>query len=120
MMDTNVSDDVSVPLASTPPGGGHVLQPPIPARTSTHAERDENITNMWHEITGKILGPMPANVFLDTFLPPAVAPAPAFDKEALHEMMDAKTEILMYEPFVSYSSHCCSFSSLNLVVDPYF
>ena len=51
--------------------------------TSTHAERDENITNMWHEIFGKFVGPKPANIFLQKFVPFAASPAPGFEKDEL-------------------------------------
>jgi len=32
-------------------------------------------------------GPMPANIFLQNFVPPAVSPAPGFDKDELDKLM---------------------------------
>jgi hypothetical protein len=87
------------------------LQPPTPIVaknatsqpfTSTHAERDENITNMWYEISRKIIGPMPADRFFDAFLPAATSPAPEFNKRELDKMMKVTSETQMYKSFVSY------------------
>jgi len=97
-------------------------QPPLLQRpqvvsqpyTSTHAERDENITNMWHEISGKVVGPMPANIFLQNFVPLAASPAPGFDNDELDKLMEVKAETRMYDHFVSDRYHCSSF----LITDP--
>jgi len=79
-------------VPKTPPRTTTTLQPPTPVvaktassqpYTSTHAERDENITNMWHEISGKVVGPMPANIFLHNFVPPAASPAQGLTRMSL-------------------------------------
>jgi len=110
-------------VPKTPPRTTTTLQPPTPVvaktassqpYTSTHAERDENITNMWHEISGKVVGPMPANIFLQHFVPPAASPAPGFDKDELDKLMEVKAETRMYDHFVSDRYHRSSF----LITDP--
>ena len=110
-------------VPKTPPRTTTTLQPPTPVAvktassqpyTSTHAERDENITNMWHEISGKIVGPMPANIFLQKFVSPAASLAPGFDKDELDELMEVKVETRMYDHIVNNRYHCSSF----LITDP--
>jgi hypothetical protein len=95
----------------TPPRPTTNLQPPTPIvpksatsqpYTSTHAERQENMSIMWQEISRKILGPMPPASFLEMFLPEAKNSKPAFNKEALDKMMNVKGEIQMYELFVRF------------------
>ena len=69
--------------------------------TSTHVERDENETIMWHEISGKAVGAMPWPLFCHEFLPAAAIPAPAVSQYYLKKMTDASSEIAMYNHFVS-------------------
>ena len=108
---------------TTPPRTTNKHQPPTPIIpksatsqpfTSTHIERQENLTMMWHEISGKVLGPMPANIFLDNFIPAARFPAPAINQTSLKTMMGAKKETSMYAPFVSYFFNFLYFSVTDL------
>ena len=53
------------------------MLPSFTSTDSTHAVRDGNITvTMWYYESGKILKPIPAIIFLETFFPGATSPPP--------------------------------------------
>ena len=53
------------------------MLPSFTSTDSTHAVRDENIAvTMWYYESGKILKPIPAIIFLETFFPGATSPPP--------------------------------------------
>ena len=117
------NDPATLPMGTdaptTPPRVVANLQPPTPivAKSatsepfaSTPSDRKQNIDSMWREISGRIVGPMPAEEFSRKFLTPAHSPAPAFNAKELNKMMKAKGELPMYSPFVSdFCDFSCSF-----------
>ena len=58
--------DTNVPPEGTPLTGKHASSLPF---TSTHILRDERVTAMRFEISGRVVGPVPAREFLDRYLP---------------------------------------------------
>ena len=115
---TMTNDPATLPMGTdaptTPPRVVANLQPPTPivAKSatsepfaSTPSDRKQNIDSMWREISGKIVGPMPAGEFFRVFLTPVPSPAPAFNAKELNKMMKAKGELSMYSPFVSDFCH---------------
>ena len=77
------------------------------AFTSTHLNPDKRVTAMQSEITGRIVGPISAQEFLDRYLPQSSPPsAPERpDHERLmtglaQEMSEVKREIQMYDKWV--------------------
>ena len=105
-----VSSSVECSEPHTPPRGVTVItEPPTPTvpnnatgqnYVSDQIRRDENYKILSKEISGKVVGPMPSTEFME-FLPES-SQAPEYDRTSLVAMMNATTEVKMYEPFVSY------------------
>lgn len=91
----------NVPPEGTPLTGKHASSLPF---TSTHIMRDERVTAMRYEITGRVVGPVPAQEFLDRYLPRATAPPLPDPKTPMakltQEMSKLKGETGMYDKWV--------------------
>ena len=87
----------NVPPDGTPLIGKHASSLPF---TSTHIMRDERVTAMRYEITGRVVGPVPAQKFLDRYLPSPNAPSLPDHKGPMsrlaQEMSNVKKETQMY------------------------
>ena len=68
---TPLNIDTNVPPEGTPLTGKHASSLPF---TSTHILRDERVTAMRFEISGRVVGPVLAREFLDRYLPGENAP----------------------------------------------
>ncbi len=66
--------------------------------------RDERVTAMRYEITGRVVGPVPAQEFLDRYLPSASVPSLPDHKGPMtklaEEMSKVKKETQMYDIWV--------------------
>lgn len=97
----NIDTDLNVPPEGTPLTGKHASSLPF---TSTHILRDERVTAMRFEISGRIVGPVLAREFLDRYLPGENAPPLLLlDPEAqirmtklMQEMKEVGKETNMY------------------------
>ncbi|KAF8622964.1 hypothetical protein AX15_006607 [Amanita polypyramis BW_CC] len=85
--------------------------------TSTHIMRDERVTAMRYEITGRVVGPVPAQEFLDHYLPSASVP-PLPDHKGLitklAEMSKVEKEMQMYDLWNETFNCFCEPGSLKL------
>ena len=88
---------VDIPVDSTPTV--HKQSTAIPY-TSGHVMRDENLGN---EMVGYVVGPMPAKKFLK-LLPRNNQKPNSFDEKPFAELVNLKTEVQMYDPFVRIPS----------------
>lgn len=86
--------------------------------TTTQKYRIESCTAMANEMKKYIVGPMPADLFLDKFLPTNDIPGyrrREFNPGCYDKTVNAQYEPLAYEPFVSLSKiifyflNCCYF-----------
>ena len=72
--------------------------------TTNQKFRIQSCTEMAAEIKSHLLGPMPAQVFLDTFFPQGslsvLSELPAFTKGCYTPVTSSQSETLAYGPFV--------------------
>ena len=73
--------------------------------TTNHEVRDDSLIAIGNEIVGHVVGPMPANEFLE-LLPYTIKPLPA-ETKVFTNLADKTAEGEMYDPFV-----CIPFSLL--------
>jgi hypothetical protein len=92
---------INVPPEGTPLMGKHASSLPF---TSTHIMRDERVTAMRYEITGRVVGPVLAQEFLDRYLPSVNVPSLPDHKGPMtrlaQEMSQVKKETQMYDIWV--------------------
>ncbi len=91
--------------------------------TTTHKYRIESCTAMAHEMKKYIVGPMPAELFLNENFPTDKIPgfgkaaASQFEVGCYDDTVRAESEPQAYEPFVSPSKEfCIFFSQLSLLL----
>jgi hypothetical protein len=74
--------------------------------TTNHKYRIESRNTMGEEMKGYIIGPMPAQTFLDDFFPtkelPNLETVPSFEENCYADTVSAKSESTAYVPFVSH------------------
>ena len=100
---------------STLPNATHPLpqSTPIKLGTATMLPFTTNqkfciqaVTTMVAEIKSFLLGPMPAQAFLDDFFPiaslPGLSKIPKFTRGCFKSVLSCKTEPLVYDPFVGH------------------
>ena len=99
---------IDLPTDSTPTV--HKRSTAIPY-SSTHIHHDDTLKALGDETVGYVVGPMPANEFLE-LLPCNTEKLPSFDKKKkllFAKLAEQTTEFQMYDPFV----RTISFSFLN-------
>jgi hypothetical protein len=89
---------VDLPIHSTPTVQKRYTNIPF---TSGHVMRDETLIALGNEMVGYVVGPMPAQKFLD-FLPksPNSRKKPVFDEDPFLDSAKHKLEPQIYKPFV--------------------
>jgi hypothetical protein len=73
--------------------------------SSMHLGRDERITAMSKEISGRIVGPVKVENFLNQYLPKAPTACPKITAETLQRyksFSESSSEFAMYKPWVRY------------------
>jgi hypothetical protein len=71
--------------------------------SSMHLGRDERITAMSKEISGRIIGPVKVEDFLSQYLPQAPTACPSITAETLQKyksFSESSSEFAMYKPWV--------------------
>ncbi|KAF8498372.1 hypothetical protein BU17DRAFT_72339 [Hysterangium stoloniferum] len=75
--------------------------------TSMHIGRDERITAMSKEISGRVVGPVRAEDFLSQYLPKTRNPCPEFTADTLKAFSQSKNEYAMYKPWINLLAKFC-------------
>ncbi|KAF8488112.1 hypothetical protein BU17DRAFT_104381 [Hysterangium stoloniferum] len=79
--------------------------------SSWHVARDERITVMWHEISGRVVGPVRVGDFLNRYLPKAPKPCPNHHTnktEKKHTTFSgSKREVDMYKSWIDLVGRFC-------------
>jgi hypothetical protein len=124
-LDRKSTRTVAMSTPTTPPQAKMPLLQSTPFKTgssttypytTTHKFRIERCSALADEIGPYIVGPMPAQQFLDDFFPvddiPDLDSVPLFTPGCYDSTVEAKKEILAYKPFVSPLNSFFCFSTV--------
>ncbi|KAF8497626.1 hypothetical protein BU17DRAFT_103228 [Hysterangium stoloniferum] len=75
--------------------------------SSMHIRRDERITAMSQEISGRVVGPVRAEDFLSQYLPKTRNPCPELTADTLKAFSQSKSEFAMYKPWINLLAKLC-------------